>query len=84
MKRYIKSSSTIDDEYNLSQYFPKKILQYVKEFDMQPDFDNRSGRTVHRYYAYLTNGDSVSDIGLSSFITTVRNKIQFDLQRGTL
>ena len=84
MKRWIHASDTIDDEYNLKQYFPKKYQKYVTEFNMEPDFDNRSGRTVHRYSAYFLDGDSVSAIGIPNFQRAVRQTIDAKLSKGDL
>lgn len=72
MKRYIHASDSLT---SLRQYFPKRYLKHVEEFDIQADFDNKRNRTVQRYYAYLDDGDSVSAIGLPAFQKAVRDAI---------
>lgn len=72
MKRYIHSADSLT---NLRQYFPKKYLKHIEEFDIQNDFDNRSNRTVYRYYAYFDDGSSISAIGLPAFQRAVRQSI---------
>ena len=75
----IEFSTNIKDEYNVKQYLPKRCISQIDEIDMVPDFDNRSGRTVHRYYAYFKDGSEVTEVGLSGFIKAVKDHVDHDV-----
>lgn len=63
MKRYIRSSS-LKDDYNVAQYLPKKYIEKIDEIELQPDFDNRRGRTVNHYFVYFKDGSRVNAVGI--------------------
>lgn len=73
MKRYIRTTSLIDD-YNVAQYLPKKYVSQIDEIHLEPDFDNRKGRTVNHYFVYFKDGSSLDAVGIELLKYKIKEK----------
>lgn len=66
---------SVNDEYGVMRYLPKSAREYITEITMNPDYDNRKGRTVYRYYVTFTDGETISDIGIQGIKAAVTKYI---------
>ena len=64
------------DEYNVARYIPKKYQNDISAIEMELDFDNGAFRTVHRYYVYYNNGESISAIGIKNIVKKIKERVK--------